>query len=75
MAQFIHDLCKVSYGKRTDMIDDKWNPAFSPGGLQGNLFKLALLVFSAEWQKHFCLNSTYLMYFVQGSHSGLASVI
>lgn len=47
MAQFIHVLCKVSHGKRTDMIDDKWNPAFSLGGLQGNLFKLALLVFSA----------------------------
>lgn len=48
LAQFIDDLCKVSHGKRTDMIDDKSNPAFSLGGLQGNLFKLALLVFSAH---------------------------
>lgn len=75
MAQLIDDLCKVSHGKRTDMTDDKSNPAFSLGGLQGNLFKLTLLVCSVKWQKRFCLNSTYSLYSVQRSHFGLASLI
>lgn len=50
MAQFVPDLCKVSHGKRTDMTDNKLNPAFSLGELQGNLFKLA--PFSAIWQEN-----------------------
>lgn len=48
MAQFVHDLCKVTHGKKTDMIGDELNLALNLGGLQGNLFKLAL--FRAIWQ-------------------------
>lgn len=49
MAQYVHDLCKVSPGKRADMTDSKLSPAFSLGELQRNLFKLA--PFSALWQE------------------------
>lgn len=47
MAQFVHDLCKVM--SQADLIVKESNPAFSLGGLQGNLFVLVL--FGAMWQE------------------------
>lgn len=53
MAQFVHDLCKVSHGRRADMTGNKSSPAFSLGELQRNLFQLA--PFSALWQEKILL--------------------